>query len=257
MKVRLKLIAVCIITGWYLSILSQGLNKPLAISTVWKGRKVTAVLLPCSHSLPFYLKAYGLTSTRPHQTLHPCLQILLGGRKKNPILHRGMVHFFSFFFHILFETRQEQNILRELDRAKLPAMYTWLCFLNYLPSAVPLKEAESVLHVPSHDSSEAIVQVWFSQLFFNALLVCPLISPLLWVCFSTHNKYNLTCDNFVRRTNEFLSKAKFVDKWWLWIYSSWNVYVACLRFGWLYASASLCWQEDVSVIPKVCTMIKN
>lgn len=103
----------------------------------------------------------------------------------------------------------------ERDRAKLPATYTWPCFLNYLPSAAPLKKAESVLYVPSHDSCKAILQGWFSQLFFNALLVCPLISPLVSVCLSTHKKYNLTCNDFVRRTNDIFSKAKFVDKGWI------------------------------------------
>lgn len=120
------------------------------------------------------------------------------------------------FFHILFETWQEQNIPREPDRAKLPATYTWPCFLNYLPSAGPLKKAESVLYVPAHDSCKAIHQGWFSQLFFNALLVCPLISPLVSVCLSTHKKYSLTCNNFVSKTNDiFFSKAKFVDKGWI------------------------------------------
>lgn len=89
-----------------------------------------------------------------------------------------MVHYFSPFF-IYYLTWQEQNIPGELDRAKLPAMYTRPCFLNYLPLAAPLKETESVLCVPSHDSCEAILQVWFLQLFFSALLVCPLISPLV------------------------------------------------------------------------------
>lgn len=112
--------------------------------------------------------------------------------------------------------------MRKPDRAKLPATYTWPCFLNYLPSAAPLKKAESVLYVPAHDSCKAILQGWFSQLFFNALLVCPLISPLVSLCLSTHKKYSLTCNNFVRKTNDiFFSKAKFVDKGW--IHSSWNV----------------------------------
>lgn len=128
----------------------------------------------------------------------------------------------------------------ERDRAKLPATYTWPCFLNYLPSAAPLKKAESVLYVPSHDSCKAILQGWFSQLFFNALLVCPLISPLVSVCLSTHKKYNLTCNDFVRRTNDIFSKAKFVDKGW--IHSSWNV--VCHR----YASALLCWKTIPHVL---------
>lgn len=38
----------------------------------------------------------GLISTRPHHTLQPCLQILSGDREKNPILHRGAVHFFFY-----------------------------------------------------------------------------------------------------------------------------------------------------------------
>lgn len=98
------------------------------------------MLLPCSHSPPFYLNASGLTSIRPRQTLQLCLQILLGDGKKNPILQRGMVHFFPLFFHILFETRQEENTVRESERAKLSAKYTWPCFLNYLPSAAPFEE---------------------------------------------------------------------------------------------------------------------
>lgn len=73
-------------------------------------KKVTVVLIPCSHSLPFYLSVSEHTSTRPHQTLQLCLQIP-EGKKKNSILHRGVEHFF-FFFHILFETWQEQNIER-------------------------------------------------------------------------------------------------------------------------------------------------
>lgn len=44
-KTRLKLIAVCIRTKRYLSILNQSLNKPLAISALWEEKKVTAVLI--------------------------------------------------------------------------------------------------------------------------------------------------------------------------------------------------------------------
>lgn len=245
-KTRLNLLAVCIITEPHLSILSQGLTKPLATSTLREGKKVTAVLPPCSYSLPFYLEACGLTSTRPHQTLQLCLHILLGDRKKNPILHRAMVHFFSFsFFVFIYYLRHGRNkTYRESDWAKLPALYTWPCFLNYLPSAAPLKEAESVLYVPSNDSCEAIHQVWFSRHFFNALLVCPLISPPERACLSTHLKYSLTCDNFVRRTSAIFSKAKLQDKRWLWVYLSWNVYVACLGFGWWRAPTGLCLQHD-------------
>lgn len=147
-------------------------------------------------------------------------------------------------------------------------MYTWPCFLNYLLAAAPLMEAESVLHVPSHDSCKAILQVgvwfFFPQLFFNALLVCPLISPPVWVCLGAQKKYNLTCDNFVRGANDIFSKAKFVDKGW--ICSSWNVYVVCLRR----VSAWLCWQEDnytfalvsglynyMRLYTNVCTFFKN
>lgn len=89
----------------------------------------------------FYLKASGHPSTGPHQTLQPCLQILFGGRKKDSILHREVVHaFFPSLFHTLFETQQKQNIQRKSDGAKLPTTYTWLCFLNYLSSAVSLKQ---------------------------------------------------------------------------------------------------------------------
>lgn len=98
-KWRLEVIVVCIITERYLTILSHGLNKLLAFSTGEKSRSCAA-----SHSLPFYLNASGLTSTRPHQTLQLCLQILLGDGKKNPILHREMVHFFLSFSYIIWDT---------------------------------------------------------------------------------------------------------------------------------------------------------
>lgn len=237
MKARLKLIAVWIITERYLSILSQGLNKPLATST--QSQLCCFHVLILSH---FTSRLVDLPQQDLIKLCRPSLQILFGEKRKMQF-HRGMVHFFSFFIYYLRHGRNKTYRESQIEQNS-QAMYTWPYFLNYLPSAAPLKEAESVLDVPSHDSCKAILQVWFSQLFFNALLVCPLISPLVWVCLSTHKKYNLTWANFVRTSNDIFSKAKFVDKGWLWIYSSWNVYVVCPRLGWLYASASLWRQEE-------------
>lgn len=143
------------------------------------------------------------------------------GRKKEKFNspQRSGTLFFSFFIYYLRHGRNKTQ--RESDGAKLSATYTWPCFLNYLPSAAPLKKAESVLYVPTHNSYKAILQVWFSQLFFKALVVCPLISPLVSVCLSTYKKYNLTCNDFVRWTNAIFSKAKFVDKGWILLI--WNV----------------------------------
>lgn len=144
----------------------------------------------------------------------------------------------TLFFHILFETWQEQNIPRESDRAKLPAMYTWPCFLNYLPLAAPLKEAESVLYVPSHDSCKAPLRVWFftAHLKGSAGLPFNFTSSVRLPLFPKEIQLDLW--QFCQGTNDIFSKAKFV---WQRVDSSWNCYVyVCLRYG----SASLCWLED-------------
>lgn len=172
-KTRLKLIAVCIITERCLSILSQSLNKPLAIPPPRERRGeikvIAAMLLPCSHSPPFYLKSLDLSQQDLITLCSPVYKFCQETERKIQFSTEERYIFFSISFHILFETWQEQNILRESDRAKLPAMYTWPCFLNYLLAAAPLKEAESVRHVPSHDSCKAILQVGFG-FFFTALL---------------------------------------------------------------------------------------
>lgn len=71
------------------------------------------------------------------------------------------------------------------------------------------------MHRMSLKAVKAILQGWFSQLFFNALLVCPLISPLVSPRLNTRKKYNLTCNFFVKGTNAIFSKANFVDKGWI------------------------------------------
>lgn len=89
-KTELKLIAVCI---RHVKTEHRSEQTTCHVHRV----RVTFVLPPCSHSLPFYLKASGLTSARPHQTLKPYLQTQLGDRKKNAILQRNGKFFFIYY----------------------------------------------------------------------------------------------------------------------------------------------------------------
>lgn len=155
-----------------------------------------------------------------------------------------MVHFFGFFFSYIIwdmarnKTYQESQ-MEPKSQQPIRGHAFWIIYFQQ-----PLWRRLTVYCMSLHMTAEKqYSQVWFSQLFFNALLVCPLISPLVRVCLSTHMKYNLTCDNFVTEPNDIFSKAKIVDKGWLWIYLSWNVYV---RLGWVYASASQSCQKDNS-----------
>ncbi len=229
MKARLKLIAFFILTEWYLLVRSQSLNKPPAISNLWEEKKKS---LLCRF---FVLILFHFTSRPldiPQQDLIKLCSLFTNSvrrqkEKSNSLQRSGtLFSFFLSFFHILFEMWQEQNIPREYDGAQHPAMYTWPSFLNYLLSASPLKKAGRILYVPSHDSYKAIPVVWFSQLSFNALVVCPLISPLVWVCLSIHKKIQLDLWQLCRKKRWHFSKTKFIDKGW--IYLSWNVYVVCL-----------------------------
>lgn len=132
--------------------------------------------------------------------------------------------------------------VRQGRGGKDAALYTWPCCLNYLPLAAALKGATSVLCVP--ESWTATSQGCFSPLVFNALLLRPLIPPLVSLFHNTRKKYNLTRNFFVEGANtiffffcfvSFFSKASFIDKGW--VHSTWNL--VCHR-----ASASLCWQHN-------------
>ncbi len=186
-------LAVCIKTEKYWSVLSQSLNQPLVISNLWEGEKSHG----CAASMFsfFSILPQGLWTYLNKTSSNSAALFTNSVRRQKEKIQFSTEEWYTFFFHILFETWQEQNIPRESDRAQLPAMYTCPCFLNYLLSAVPaLKKAESVLYVPSYDSYKTIPRVWFSQLFFNALLVCPLISPLVWVCLSNNKKIYIQLD---------------------------------------------------------------
>lgn len=100
-------------------------------------------------------------------------------------LPRNFTLYFFFFFHILFETWQEQNIQRQSEHAQFPPTYTWLCILNYLPAAASLKEAVCVLYVHSYDGCWSNAKVFGSQSSSMLCCFCPLISPLVQTCLST------------------------------------------------------------------------
>lgn len=148
----------------------------------------------------FYLNASGHPSTGPHQTLQPCLQILLGGRKENPILHREVVQkLFAFFppFFIHYLRHNKHKISRESQMEQnspqhIPGCAFWIIY--------PQQSLWSRLGVYCTSLSMTVVkqysQVWFSQLFFDARLLCPLISPLVSGCLCAQEKYNLTCNSF-------------------------------------------------------------
>lgn len=100
---------------------------------------------------------------------------------------------------------------------------------------------------------------FFSQLFFDARLACPLISPLVSVCLCAHKKHHLTCNSFFSGSNGIFI-FKFVDKgqnsfnwnvchrhaspllWWhtftgAWFWGSWhlcNTSAECLSFSWYF-----------------------
>ena len=130
MKTRLKL-SCSLSCNWVIPVnIEPRSNKPPV-----EDRKATAVLLPCSHSFPFYLKASGLTSTRPHQTRQLFLQILSGDRKKNPILHRGMIHFFSFFIYYSRHGRNKTYGWSEKEQnfqQCIPGHASWIIYLQQL-----------------------------------------------------------------------------------------------------------------------------
>lgn len=144
-------------------------------------RKVTAerrhgLLL----SLLFYVKAPGHSSTRPHQNLQPpCLHILLGDTERKIQSSTDC----CFTFPPLFKYHWRHGWNKTYwgsqigEGKKDAALYTWPCCLNYLPLAAALKGATSVLYVP--ESWTATSQGCFSPLVFNALLVRPLIPPLV------------------------------------------------------------------------------
>lgn len=144
-----------------------------------------------------------------------------------------MVHFPPLFKYYLRhgwnKTYRESQIEQNLQHC-IPGHAFWIIYLQQ-----PLWRRLQ-MHCMSLKAVKAILQGWFSQLFFNALLVCPLISPLVSPRLNTRKKYNLTCNFFVKGTNAIFSKANFVDKGW--IQSSWNV--VCHR----YDSASPRWQHS-------------
>lgn len=166
-------------------------------------------------------------------------------RRKEKFIPPQTWYTFSFFFfsYIIWDMARnktyQESQMEPKSQQPIPGHAFWIIYFQQ-----PLWRRLAVYCMSLHMTAEKqYSQVWFSQLFFNALLVCPLISPLVRVCLSTHMKYNLTCDNFVTEPNDIFSKAKIVDKGWLWIYLSWNVYV---RLGWVYASASQSCQKDNS-----------
>lgn len=184
-----------------------------------------------SLSLLFYVKAPGHSSTRPHQTLQPpCLHILLGDTERK--IQSSTDCCFTFPPLFKYHWRHGWNKtywgsrIGEGKKKKDTALSTWPCCLNYLPLAAALKGATSVLYVP--ESWTATSQGCFSPLVFNALLVRPLIPPLVSLFHNTRKKYNLTCNFFVEGANTIFffllcfvfSKANFIDKGW--VHSTWK-----------------------------------
>lgn len=113
--------------------------------------------------------------------------------------------------------------------------------LNYLPAAASLKTAECTL-------CPFTWQLWSnspSLVFaasFNALLVCPLISPPVWVRRGTYLKYNLTCDNFVRSTDDVFFKGKVCSQ--RVAVDLFKLKCLCLRLAWRNASSAQCLHQN-------------
>lgn len=81
----------------------------------------------------FYLKVSGHPPTGPHQTLQPCLQILFRGRKKDPILHREVVHAFfpPFFKHYLRHNRNKisrESQMEQNSPQHIPGYAFWIIY---------------------------------------------------------------------------------------------------------------------------------
>lgn len=128
------------------------------------------------------------------------------GEEKSNSSQRCCTHIPSLFFFFIHYLRHDRNkIYRESQMVQnselhIPGYTFWIIY--------PLQSLWSRLGVYCMSlSMTAIKQVWFSQLFFDARLVCPLISPLVSVCLCAHKKYNLTCNSFFRGTNDFFFQS--------------------------------------------------
>lgn len=134
-KTRLKPIAVCIITEWYLTILNQGLNKPLAISTLWEGGKKS--LLCCFHVLiRFYFTSRSLDL--PQQDLiklcSPVYKFCQETeRKSNSPQSSGTLFFFSFFIYYLRHGRNKtyrESQIEQNSLQRIPGHGLWIIYLQ-------------------------------------------------------------------------------------------------------------------------------
>lgn len=123
----------------------------------------------------------------------------------NSPLRNGTLYF-SFFIYYLRHGRNKTY--KERQRVQnshqcIPGSSFWIIYLQQ-----PFWRRHRVYFMWLRMTAEnQYSKVWFSELF-NALLVCPLISPPVQVCLSTHLKTTWPVTSLSQEPMKFFSKAK-------------------------------------------------
>lgn len=210
-KTRLKLIAVCIITERYLSILSQGFTKPLVSSTLWERKSHCCAA--CMFSFSSIL-AQGLWTYLNKTSSDSAALFTNSVRRQKEKIQFSTAEWYTFlsFFHILFDMAGTKHTVR-VRQSKTSSNVYLAMFSELFTFSSPFEGDWECTMCPF------TWQLWSNSpsLVFTALLQCSAGLPFNFTSGVRMPQYpyeiQLTYGNVVRRTNDiFFQKAKFVDK---------------------------------------------